>query len=1164
MAINIFGIYAGLYANILKLQQEEKTAVQSEATAKQSMNNEIALLRVQTDDAVKAIDEEIAQMDIYIDGALSHGATPGYIPVPMRSDPITLQRLYVMLDDNYSQTAEAQSLYQNALNTKEYFCQERAKKEKEFEQKKRSVLSKSAADTKTKNRIDQINSEYEQMARGSKAKAMCAEIVRRTRLFNIRSNKIYQLSECRETSDVFCLGYVLEPYPLKDFCTPYLRQTFGPYYREQDRALLLPVCIRSDGTKKDGSYFAPVITIRYDEFKAVSVSSIMTGLLFNILRNYTPLRHRVVCVDLDTFNSEQIGVMKAFTGENGMIDYPMNTAQALTSLQKLEQTAQQESVRKRRYLFVRGIQSLSDKDLGGCIKKIRNNASLYNIAVILINPVNTSYSGPDSDGFKPTIEIHAEKGQFYTSLINNTKAKFAFNSAPGGISQDSVQRLNALYTPAPLDNRYERFVDLSKPVPYITAPRRRSKITVPYGVIEPNNTLAQITYDNKMWFASFLMGGSGSGKTTMIHALIAGIISNYHPDDVELWLADFKQSGFAPYNTEHMPPHIRYILMDTSYEMIYDFIDRMVEELNDREARLSMLKLDDQGDLPVDQYMPTILVIIDEFSAVSEAASQNEGIKHKLDRLLSKGRNVGFRFLFASQAFTTGAAALSSFAKAQINSRIAMKNVVLGEIKETLSIPSTQMTEQIKLMIDTLPPFYALYKQEKDGLCTVTRSKVLYFKSNDTDGFKSRNAQYDFIKASMKRVELSELDASHPEQYVNKHPIAIHSDVLLKFDKEGFCEAVNNCLADDSLALSEEDTIVTFGQARRLNPNSYAFISRSKRENIFLLSNKEENACTVSLLFSVARSYLLQHKKVKVWCHPKNPLYHSYRKMISEKLTVLEGAEAVCDDIARLLDLVKSKQHTDEIIIVLGAEKLMADLEDGFDYNPPDELEPFDISKVFEIEVPIPATPKDDLLKHIAQTPEDQEAGGYCNELQVLITQKQQEFRESAMASGLYDDAIKKKEKEIESQILEDYYKNKHGNNPIPDTPAEDSQEPQLTPEPEKPSEPEPEKPSEPEPEKPRDFASEFLSLIQQGSLYGCHFMLVLNDFNQLKDIHLKIELFNHRLSFRTDSSETSISIINSSRAKSLAPHVCMYVAQGASSESFLITPYQYKGLSWK
>lgn len=1154
MAINIFGLYAGLYAEIQKLRQAEKQAEQLKAASKQSTSEEIARLRAQADDAVKEIDEEIAQLDIYIDSAVNHGASTGYRPIPMQSDPMTLQRLYVMLDDCFGQNAEAQSLYQNALNTKEYYRQERAKTEKEFEKKIQFSLSRDSSDSETKKRIEQINSEYDLLARGSKAKAMCAEIVRRTKLFNISSQKVYQIPACRETADVFALGYVLEPYPLKDFCTPLLRQTFGPYYREQDRSLLLPVCIRSDGKKKDGNYYAPVIAVNYDEFNAGSVSSIITGLLFNILRNYTPLPHRAVCIDLDTFNPEQIGVMKPFTGANGMIDYPTNSAQALTALQKLEQTAQQETSRKRRYLIVRGNQTALSSDLGSHIKMIRNNASLYNISVIMINPINSSSSGVGQDGFKPTIEISADKGQFYTSLINNTKTKFFFNSAPGGISQDSVQRLTALYKPAPLDNRYERFFDLSKPVPYITAPRRRSKITVPYGVIEPHNTLAQITFDNKMWFASFLMGGSGSGKTTLIHALIAGIISNYHPDDVELWLADFKQSGFAPYNTEHMPPHIRYILMDTSFEMIYDFIDRMVEELTDREARLSKLKLDDQGDLPVEHYMPTIMVIIDEFSAVSEAAYQNEGYKHKLDRLLSKGRNVGFRFLFASQAFTTGAAALSSFAKAQINSRIAMKNVSLEEIKQTLSVPSTQMTEQIRLMIDTLPPFYALYKQEKDGLCTVTRSKVLYFKSNDNDGFKSRYAQYDAIKASMKQVEASELDASHPEQYVNKHPIAIHSDVLLKFDKTGFCKAVQNCLADDSLALSEEDTIVTFGQARRLNPNSYAFISRSKRENIFLLSNKEESACTVSLLFSVARSYLLQHKKVKVWCHPKNPLYHTYKNMISSKLAVIEGAEAVCDDIARLFDLIQSKQHTDEIIIVLGAEKLMTELEEGFGDDPFGSASPFGSANTFGTPTPIVSSAlKDNFSQYTAKTDTEQESAEECDEIFLLTVEAIEAFEQSPEAVGLSDDEREKKEMEIYTRVEQEYYENKYGKSPIPVTPIEEAQEPV------------PETPPAPEPvsEKPRDYASDFLTLIQEGSLHGCHFMVVLNDFNQLKDIHLKINLFNHRLTFRTDSSETSLSIINSSRAKSLAPHVCMYAAQGASSESFLITPYQYKGLSW-
>lgn len=51
------------------------------------------------------------------------------------------------------------------------------------------------------------------------------------------------------------------------------------------------------------------------------------------------------------------------------------------------------------------------------------------------------------------------------------------------------------------------------------------------------------------------------------YSSIAGLIRNYHPDNVELWLADFKQLEFKRY-IKHLPPHVKYVLLDESTELV--------------------------------------------------------------------------------------------------------------------------------------------------------------------------------------------------------------------------------------------------------------------------------------------------------------------------------------------------------------------------------------------------------------------------------------------------------------------------------------------------------------------------------------------------------------------------------------------------------------------
>ncbi|MGN1251006.1 MAG: FtsK/SpoIIIE domain-containing protein, partial [Candidatus Spyradocola sp.] len=106
-----------------------------------------------------------------------------------------------------------------------------------------------------------------------------------------------------------------------------------------------------------------------------------------------------------------------------------------------------------------------------------------------------------------------------------------------------------------LGTEYIKRVDMESFTPY---ERGKKSIVLPYG-IDSKDDMHSISFDNEN-FAAYLMGASGSGKSTLLHTLITGILRNYHPDDVELWLADFKMSEFAQY-IDPLPPHVKYILL---------------------------------------------------------------------------------------------------------------------------------------------------------------------------------------------------------------------------------------------------------------------------------------------------------------------------------------------------------------------------------------------------------------------------------------------------------------------------------------------------------------------------------------------------------------------------------------------------------------------------
>lgn len=55
-----------------------------------------------------------------------------------------------------------------------------------------------------------------------------------------------------------------------------------------------------------------------------------------------------------------------------------------------------------------------------------------------------------------------------------------------------------------------------------------------------------------------IAGKTGSGKSTLLHVMVTNLALWYAPDQVELYLVDFKQGvEFKTYVTHHLP-HARY------------------------------------------------------------------------------------------------------------------------------------------------------------------------------------------------------------------------------------------------------------------------------------------------------------------------------------------------------------------------------------------------------------------------------------------------------------------------------------------------------------------------------------------------------------------------------------------------------------------------------
>jgi hypothetical protein len=173
-----------------------------------------------------------------------------------------------------------------------------------------------------------------------------------------------------------------------------------------------------------------------------------------------------------------------------------------------------------------------------------------------------------------------------------------------------------------------------------------------------------------------IAGKTGAGKSTLLHALITNLALNYSPQEVELYLVDFKEGvEFKPYAT-HALPHARLVAIESEREFGLSVLQRLDGELKRRGEHFRAAGVQNLTDFRLsetDSVMPRIMLIIDEFQLFfveDDRIAQEAALL--LDRLVRQGRAFGIHVLLGSQTLG-GAYSLARSTIGQMAVRIALQ-----------------------------------------------------------------------------------------------------------------------------------------------------------------------------------------------------------------------------------------------------------------------------------------------------------------------------------------------------------------------------------------------------------------------------------------------------------------------------------------------------------
>lgn len=181
-------------------------------------------------------------------------------------------------------------------------------------------------------------------------------------------------------------------------------------------------------------------------------------------------------------------------------------------------------------------------------------------------------------------------------------------------------------------------------------------LKIPVGVGD-GDSIINITIGEGSSHHGLIAGATGSGKSTLLHTLIMSSMLHYSPDQLHLYLMDFKSgTEFKIYESAKLP-HIQLLALDAMQEFGESILENLVEEM---EERSKAFKDDAGGVSKISDYikvtgkpMPRILVIMDEFQILFNDATNRKVANHCAElakRIVTEGRSFGIHLFMATQS----------------------------------------------------------------------------------------------------------------------------------------------------------------------------------------------------------------------------------------------------------------------------------------------------------------------------------------------------------------------------------------------------------------------------------------------------------------------------------------------------------------------------------
>lgn len=713
-----------------------------------------------------------------------------------------------------------------------------------------------------------------------------------------------------------------------------LKGSLGYHFDEASKNVNCPCGFTTNSSEE--------INIEYVDRNEPYVKKGIQALVLNFLRYFRPNEYKVSVFDYIHYNADVLGPLSALmSGKNSIIEKPAFNSKSLRQsieiladhyhkveskigTKTLYQYNKQQKPENRipfRILIINRAEDVYRASDDTEMSYIVNNAEKFGVTVVHMSKSSDGGSkGKDREKkhlakSKDCVCIISDaQGNFF---IENNEKWFAFKwlDAPSALPSDFVSRVIAATKPKEVGSKYFSRYNMKTPT---KSTGKRKPISIPFAIDEDDNVIS-CSFENDL-FAAYIMGSAGSGKSTLLHTIISGLIMNYHPDEVELWLMDFKMLEFKRY-VDHRPPHVKYILLEKSEDLVFDIIDHLTDLLDKRQYKFSQNGWSKLTDVPPEENMPAVFVIIDEFAQMSQILKETKGAGYgsdytiKLENLLAKGRALGLKFIFASQTYTTGISGLTETACKQIQMRFALKNTP-EEIKQTLNLSSDQITPELSRTIASMPVYETIFKwADEENNVHVGRYRNMYTVGNEVETL------VDKINATIKPVKAGNTTST---TYIDKKPVLIDGSQPKTFKSQipYYREFKATQDLDD---FDDGDILIYAGVPCSFSLAKPFILCNATAENILIAGGDRDSK--TNIILSILNSYSQKGHEIEIWAHERSPIFRRYKNTVFAKRKQRTDLAEICDQILETKKAIQKRTVPEKLIVCFGYENLASDFE---------------------------------------------------------------------------------------------------------------------------------------------------------------------------------------------------------------------------------------------